>query len=909
MPEWLVAAAALSSVATTVLGGTAVSVYAYAAIATGLALVSYLLRPKRPDFGTADRSLYTTIRSGIVNARWVLGRARIGGVLTYILEPSDSDNDIHMMLMVCEGNIDGIEKIWVNGEEVAWETSYPDRDIVRSSANGNVMADGVSVSPTAQATVNEKAIRGHLQIIPYYNGVPAGSQISTIKDSRWTDLHKLTGKAAVYIKLNQPNYENADGRVWTGLPNFEFLVKGQRITWPGNSTPTWTDNAAAIRYWWLTERRAVPHSAIDRPSFRAAYDYCGEIIRLDLPADYPPDYLRQTPRYAINGIIQSSDDHAATEAEMDFAWAGNVIEVGGKHFFRPGRDDNVGRPIPTIEPDMIISRQSIQPAPALTDRINAATMRLAQSRTADWQQAVMPEVVDDEGVKRDGDVRLPKDLGVRTLVCCNSAVARLMTITLRRARAQKRYEIVVSPGNDLGWLGTIPSDIVYYNDPDLGINKVRCVVVSKRQNEDFSLTLSLEQQLDGTHADTLVLPPLFNNRRAAPRSKPLAPTGVKVASTVRQTSDNTAQSLVSVSWNPSPHEAVIKITGPKLLGNVFENTVIVAGLATTIIVPFPGVYSLEIRHRDRLGTLSDAVEREVTVDWTDIPDVVDITGIKQNDDGSITITYDTGNTVTIASGSDGRGIRGIVRNATTGVVTVTYTDGTTTDFTITDGAEGGTAEWIYRATTTDLRPARPSTTSAQKLISDFVPSGWSDDPPSSGRFIWVSSRHRRISTIPYSDFSVPSPFRGPPGFTGPAGPQGERGPAGPRNWVRLFTGNQNFTTSDTTITFNQSITDPTIGYDLLYLFGTGFTFNTDTAVVFWQGAVNVPLLVARASQSTLRARYMTIHESTAPASNAFWKVRIRYLSATQIAINYESAVYRGNLTGVVHSAWGVIPTT
>ncbi|MDE2753562.1 MAG: hypothetical protein OXI83_13370, partial [Gemmatimonadota bacterium] len=170
------------------------------------------------------------------------------------------------------------------------------------------------------------------------------------------------------------------------------------------------------------------------------------------------------------------------------------------------------------------------------------------------------------------------------------------------------------------------------------------------------------------------------------------------------------------------------------------------------------------------GEMSDTVRafRNLTDPVGD--DGVTIDSIAQNDDGSVTITYDTGNSVTIppgGDGTDGVGISSTSRNAQTGVVTVTYTDGSTNTFTIEDGtpgADGSGAEWIYIATATDSRPSTPANPS-DRTINDYVPSGWSDNPVL-GRYVWVSKRSKPAGrNTTWGGFSTPAPFRGAPADT------------------------------------------------------------------------------------------------------------------------------------------------
>ena len=117
-------------------------------------------------------------------------------------------------------------------------------------------------------------------------------------------------------------------------------------------------------------------------------------------------------------------------------------------------------------------------------------------------------------------------------------------------------------------------------------------------------------------------------------------------------------------------------------------------------------------------------------------------------------------------GEDGTGIATVTRNLTTGIVTVTYDNGTTSTFPLedgTDGLDGSSREWIYRATTTSAAPARPSVSLNQ---DDYVFPGWNDDPVV-GAYVWVSSRSKPAgANTVWGAFSSPVPFKGEDGDPG-----------------------------------------------------------------------------------------------------------------------------------------------
>ncbi|MCY4059106.1 MAG: hypothetical protein OXG44_13985, partial [Gammaproteobacteria bacterium] len=222
------------------------------------------------------------------------------------------------------------------------------------------------------------------------------------------------------------------------------------VEWPGQATPTWTENAAAIRHWWETERRGRPAEAIHRGDFDAAYAACQQPVDLTgLPDAFKVD--GKTPeapeRYTINGVVTAGDDVDQVEAQMDAAWAGEVIEVGGQLRFRPGVDRVVTMELTDanttdpkkIDDDDIIEPPAIKPWPALQERINAVTCEIAQSKAHEWTKLSLPEYVDSpaedrDGVKRSGEIRL-------AYVVDPIAAGRLQAVNLRRARESLRLEL------------------------------------------------------------------------------------------------------------------------------------------------------------------------------------------------------------------------------------------------------------------------------------------------------------------------------------------------------------------------------------------------------------------------------------------------------------------------------------
>jgi hypothetical protein len=95
-----------------------------------------------------------------------------------------------------------------------------------------------------------------------------------------------------------------------------------------------------------------------------------------------------------------------------------------------------------------------------------------------------------------------------------------------------------------------------------------------------------------------------------------------------------------------------------------------------------------------------------------------------------------------------------------------------------NGKDGDGVEYVYKRTTTNLSPDRPTEVSQE---DDFVPEGWTDDPTGvneNNMYEWVCVRKYKEGI--WSEFSNPALWAkwGDKGDTGNDGPQGVPGPAG-----------------------------------------------------------------------------------------------------------------------------------
>ena len=579
-----IAFGALAGAGGAFIAGTSLAIGAL--VGGGLAAVQYFLTdqsgPNLDAYSFANSDNRKRIVASIQDKTFRLGRVRTAGWLVFV-EEDDNERDLHAVIALSQGPIDAVEKIWIKGEEV------------RFTQNGREIRPDM-----------ESDYHGNLEITTYFEADGSGGAELAAVASEWGDSQELNGVSWLYIKYHQPDYgRNNDNRIWAEVDEVEFLIRGKKITWPGQATPAWTNNAAAIRYWWLTERRGFKPAEIDAASFRAAFALCGANVTLNLPPEYR-EYNPTGIRYGYDGTIRSSDPVAEVEKEMDFGWQGFAVEYGGMVYFRPGADRTIDFEITEddiIEEGEVITAPAIQ-APRQRRHHDAGgfgrTLPLAtrHSRACGRSRP-------SQGREFQAGARLG---AARVLVNNVLRAARLMAIYLRRSRGSLRKSIRVKPGDNFERLSLIPSDWVALTNPKDGFNKFTMMVEDVQIHDDLSMTLSLAEQLAGVYADSLELPPLkardiqFDGRRTIP-----APTGLTAIYSFEKAPDGKLIWGIELFVDSSPYDTriVIKDSRDRV---VHESTF--RGRRHYFVVDMPGVYTIEAVHVSRDGFVFQARDPE-----------------------------------------------------------------------------------------------------------------------------------------------------------------------------------------------------------------------------------------------------------------------------------------------------------
>ena len=135
----------------------------------------------------------------------------------------------------------------------------------------------------------------------------------------WTPgtTHRVQGYSWVAVKFVQKKVavDGIEQQAFQGAwPEIEFVVRGRKVGSRGNTAKTWTNNAARVRYDWMTEVLGYTDAQIDATSYAAAETLCGQTIDARVSG-------QNLSSGALRGLLP--DVHAVHHRRQDHCRGGN----------------------------------------------------------------------------------------------------------------------------------------------------------------------------------------------------------------------------------------------------------------------------------------------------------------------------------------------------------------------------------------------------------------------------------------------------------------------------------------------------------------------------------------------------------------------------------------------------------
>ncbi len=209
------------------------------------------LKFEQPSFAASvgARDLTLMVRKSVVSRRIVYGRARVGGIWTYVETTGVSNEFLHLVLSLCEGPIESIESIYFNDEVVTLD----------SSGNGTGKWAGYVTVKQNLGTDTQTA----------FSDLTAAS-------TKWTSAHRCRGVAQIYVKLKH----NPD--LFGQVPEISAVVKGRADVYdPRDESTGYSTNPALCLAHYLSQELTgpgIPYSSFDADALQTAADLCDEDV-------------------------------------------------------------------------------------------------------------------------------------------------------------------------------------------------------------------------------------------------------------------------------------------------------------------------------------------------------------------------------------------------------------------------------------------------------------------------------------------------------------------------------------------------------------------------------------------------------------------------------------------------------
>ena len=514
---------------------------------------------------------------------------------------ADTVSSLYLAQVISEDACEGIEEIWLDGEKLSVKKSTQNNHSVYS-APGFLCHEYFKADGTEGSECFAAAAAGSSELSWSASSVSA------------------EGLSWVYIKLTQNDYgRDYDSRRYSGIPTIEFVVKGIKISAgrDPSGAKVYTENAAIIRKWWMTERRGIDFNRINKTYYRAAVSRCDTTIDISNLINFDSSAMQtDLVRYTINTLIHSGDDVTRIEQDMDFAFDGSIVEWDGEFLFRPGGDR---ASVQSIVGEDIVEEPIYRPGTTLNT--NRYLCNMPQS---EWHDYLAYGIVVDDVGRQDYDGSIQTlNLGSITMVSNPAQATNLLRSVARRARASSSLELVLMPGDDFGNSLIVPGDKVTVNIPEIAINDQDFFVLDSKVLAGWAVKLNLTEWGSDWYDDSVSLEH-YTPRQVIPIAGdgiPL-PTNVNAIITAAQNEDGTYiwYALVSVDSN---HIWQMNVRYKLIQDEVYQEAQ-TASSQLILVLNQAGKWEFEVRLASRDGRRSRpiTVEADATFDINLPPDPV-----------------------------------------------------------------------------------------------------------------------------------------------------------------------------------------------------------------------------------------------------------------------------------------------
>jgi hypothetical protein len=411
MPPLVIGAVALGGAAIAAGGLTAAfaagGLIGFAANFGASMLLSGASQALMPTSASAQSGLQArrvTVREPVMPREIVYGRARKGGVITFLHSNGDQNSYLHLVIVLAAHRVKSIGAIYFEGEMA-------------------VDAEGTAQGRWVDRVVVEKRL-GTSDQTAFAGLIEAAPEL-------WSSTHRLAGCAALYLRLTY------DPDVYPrGIPNITVDLEGKNdILDPRSGARLYSENPALC----IADYMADPVYGIGAEI--GAADGCNEASLIEA-ANICDEWVPLADsgverRYSCNGIASLSETPKTIIEAMLTSMAGRCVWQAGQWHMRAGAY--------RIPREVLTSDDVREGGIALTTRQSRASNFNAVrgqfvSPENDWQPDDFPAVTSEVYRIEDGGEQIWRDISL-PFTLSSATAQRLAKIELERNRRQQLLKI------------------------------------------------------------------------------------------------------------------------------------------------------------------------------------------------------------------------------------------------------------------------------------------------------------------------------------------------------------------------------------------------------------------------------------------------------------------------------------
>ena len=321
--------------------------------------------------------------------RQVYGQTKVGGLWAYAETTGSTNQYLHLIIILCDGPIESIDEIYFGNELVT----------IDGTGDGTGKWAGNTLIKKHFGTTSQAA----------------DATLVAASGGKWTTLHKLSGIAYLYVRLQ--NWDTGTGTpspmLFGSVPDISAVVKGRNdILDPRTGVTDYTDNAALCLHHYRLKNNTV---ALDVDSVKTAANVCDETVS-------------GRKRYVVGGMIEATASVEDVTRQFLTAMAGSITANAGGHFLRIG--------VPS-EPSISIGWDDLRDKPSLRRTAGTGDTFTGSAATPanNWQ-------VTDAANQNDAKSVLKLDL-----VNNEEQAARLVAIENNKNGPTETITLKVGPGS------------------------------------------------------------------------------------------------------------------------------------------------------------------------------------------------------------------------------------------------------------------------------------------------------------------------------------------------------------------------------------------------------------------------------------------------------------------------------